>query len=160
MIYSTNITPLAVLLAQLGVPWADPKNPDWLCYPSDVLEKEGRLRDLRDENGNPRAMTAEEARDKGVKGVRMYFFGDHPERDEIIRQFQSGYNVRPGRVEWPEVPTKALAEFGGMLFRNRKIFMESQRKTPAKVLIKHPDGSYSVVGKDARPEDLAKLGLS
>jgi hypothetical protein len=146
MIASTNITPLAVTLSTLGVPFADEKNPDWLCYTPEILSKAG-------------CKTAEEAQQRGVPGIRQYSFADHAERDECMKKFTEGFNGKPGREELPDIPAPMLAYFAGLLFRNRRTFMAGQKITPAKMMFRRDDGSYAVVGKNAKPEDLRHLGL-
>lgn len=146
MIYSTENTALAVTLSTLGVPFADPQNPDWLCYTPGDLEKAG-------------VATAEQARDKGAAGNRRYFFEDHPDRARIVEEFERTARSQPGAIEMPELSAGDLAIFAALLLGNRKRFLAAQKLTPPKMMFRRGDGSYAIVGKSAKPEDLARLGL-
>lgn len=151
---------LAVTLATLGVPFADPERPEWKEVTPEILAENG-------------CKTLHEAAAAGIEGRIAYAFAEHPDRDTICKAFNDAFHApSPQQNESLTIPdtltiggidiqtVQLLGMFAAALFKNRKKFGARRRMVPPKLRLVAEDGSTKIVGKDAKPDDLKHLGIT
>lgn len=135
-----------MVIASLGVPMVDISGkiarhgdcPEFRTISADDLEKH-------------KWKTIEEAETAGFEGHITYAFGEHPDRKLIARAFEKLHSAPestdsftiPDTLEIKDangkkVTVKAveiLAQFGAILFRNRKKFADRRKKVRAKLYL-------------------------
>jgi hypothetical protein len=156
-IFATTNFSLAMTLASLGVPFADDECPERREITSAELEANGWK-------------TIEDAEDAGFRGTIAYAFGDHPDRGDIIKAFNTVHHSARNELQIPDTfilkgankkehvkAVEAIAMAFAFGFRNRKKFADRQLKILSTLkLLKSGDG-FAIIDRRSSPEVKERL---
>lgn len=119
--------PLAVALATIGVPYADPANRMLNIYTEDFLRKLGK--------------TAEEAKAAGIPGNKcVWIFKFTPELEAAMKIFRDLWDNNEKVIDFPDVDVPTMLKIGILFLKNRIPIMSDFKNHTARVAIPRGTG--------------------